>query len=213
MRLFTAMAAWYNTWQMEQKVPEKPEKTGMITWLKKRLTPLAGLLVSLAIMAAIFIVYLNDPDIFEKLQGYGYAGAFVISIILNGTIIFPVSNMAVMMALGVTMPLPWLVGIAGGAGAAIGEMTGYLAGRSGRGLLARSKTYNRVEGWVKKWGWLAVFVISVVPFVFDVVGLIAGALRMPVWRFFLACLLGRTVSYVFMVYMASLGLKLLPWFG
>jgi len=185
----------------------------MITWLKKRLMPLAGLLVSLAIMAAIFIVYLNNPDIFEKLQGYGYSGAFVISVILNGTIIFPVSNMAVMMALGAAMPLPWLVGIAGGAGAAIGEMTGYLAGRSGRGLLARSKTYNRVEGWVKKWGWLAVFVISVVPFVFDVVGLIAGALRMPVWRFFLACLLGRTVSYVFMVYMASLGLKLLPWFG
>jgi membrane protein DedA with SNARE-associated domain len=164
-------------------------------------------------MAAIFAVYFNNPDIFKKLEGYGYPGAFIISIILNGTIIFPVSNMAVMMALGATMPLPWLVGVAGGAGAAIGEMTGYIAGRSGRGLLARSKVYNRVESWVKRWGWLAVFTMSIVPFVFDVVGIIAGALRMPVWRFFLACWLGRTVSYVFMVYMASLGFKALPWFG
>jgi membrane protein DedA with SNARE-associated domain len=192
---------------------EKPEKTGALAWLKKRITALGGLLLSLAIMAAIILVYSHNPDISNKLGDYGYPGAFIISIILNGTIIFPVSNMVVMMALGATLPLPWLVGIAGGAGAAIGEMTGYLAGRSGRGLLARSKVYNRVEGWVKKWGWLAVFIMSIVPFVFDVVGIIAGALRMPVWRFFVACWLGRTISYVFMVYMASLGLKALPWFG
>lgn len=198
---------------MEETIPVKKEKTVPFTWLKKNITPLAGLLVSLAVMAAIFAVYLNNPDIFTKLQGYGYTGAFIISIILNGTLIFPVSNMAVMMAIGAAMPLPWLVGVAGGVGAGIGEMTGYLAGRSGRGLLARSKVYIRVEGWVKKWGWLAVLIMSIVPFAFDVVGIIAGALRMPVWRFFLACLVGRTISYVFMVYMASLGLKFLPWFG
>ena len=198
---------------MEDAIPEKPAKTGALAWLKKRVAALAGLLVSLAIVAVIFVVYLNNPHIFEKLQGYGYSGAFIISVILNGTIIFPVSNMAVMMAIGATMPLPWLVGVAGGAGAAIGEMTGYLAGRSGRSLLVRSKAYIRVEGWVKKWGWLAVFVMSIVPFAFDVVGLIAGALRMSVWRFMVACWLGRTICYVLMVYLASLGIKLLPWVG
>jgi membrane protein DedA with SNARE-associated domain len=198
---------------MEETTKEKTGKTGAFAWLKKRITALAGLLLSLAIVAAIILVHLHNPNIFKELQEYGYAGAFIISVVLNGTILFPVSNMAVMMVLGATMPLPWLVGIAGGAGAGIGEMTGYLAGRSGRGLLARSKVYNRVESWVKRWGWLAVFIMSIVPFVFDVVGIIAGALRMPVWRFFLACWLGRTISYVFMVYMASLGLKALPWFG
>jgi uncharacterized membrane protein YdjX (TVP38/TMEM64 family) len=89
-------------------------------------------------------------------------------------------------------------------------MTGYLAGRSGRGLLARSKAYMRVEGWVKKWGWLAVFIMSIVPFAFDVVGIIAGALRMPVWRFLVAVWLGRTISYIAAIYLASLGLKFLP---
>jgi membrane protein DedA with SNARE-associated domain len=198
---------------MEDTVQEKPEKTSIIAWLKKRFLSLVGLLVALAVMAVILVVYLDNPDIFTELQSYGYTGAFVISIILNGTIIFPVSNMAIMMAIGATMPLPWLVGVAGGVGAAIGEMTGYIAGRSGRGLLARNRIYVRVEGWVKKWGWLAVFLLSVVPFAFDIVGIISGALRMPVWRFFLACMFGRIISYIFMVYMASLGLNLLPWWN
>jgi membrane protein DedA with SNARE-associated domain len=198
---------------MEETSPQKPEKTGVLAWLRKRSSALGGLLLSLAIVAAIILAHHHNPDIVNRLGDYGYPGAFVISVILNGTILFPVSNMAVMIALGTTLPLPWLVGIAGGLGAGIGEMTGYLAGRSGRGLLARSKAYNRVEGWVKRWGWLAVFVMSIVPFIFDVVGIIAGALRMPVWRFFIACWLGRTISYVLVIYLASLGLKVLPWFG
>ena len=121
------------------------------------------------------------------------------------------SNIAVIISLGATLPLPLFVGLAGGAGAAIGELTGYLAGRSGRGLLKRSKVYSRVEGWVKKWGWVAVFIMSIFPFVFDVVGIIAGALRMPLWRFFLACWAGRTISYIFIAYMADLGFQFIPW--
>lgn len=206
------MEAWYNTWHMAEKVPEETKKPGVLAWLKKRLIALSGLLVSLAIMAAIFLVYLNNPDIFKNLEKYEYPGAFIISVILNATLLLPVSNMALMIAIGATLPMPWLVGIAGGAGAAIGEMTGYIAGRSGRGLLAKNKIYHRVEGWVKRWGWLAVFVLSIVPFAFDIVGIIAGALRMPTWRFFLACWAGRTISYVFVVWMGSLGLRILPWF-
>jgi uncharacterized membrane protein YdjX (TVP38/TMEM64 family) len=195
---------------MNETVPEKPVKSGVLTWLNKRLAALAGLVLSLGIMAGVILVYRHNPHIFEDMQAYGYSGAFIISVVLNGTLLLPVSNMAIMMALGVALPLPWLVGIAGGAGAGIGEMTGYLAGRSGRGLLAKYKIYHRVEGWVKKWGWLAVFILSIVPFAFDVVGIIAGAMRMPVWRFFLACWLGRTISYVFVVSLAAMGFKILP---
>ena len=84
-------------------------------------------------------------------------------------------------------------------------MTGYVAGRSGRDLLAKNKIYQRVEGWVKRWGWIAVFLLSIFPLVFDVVGIIAGAMRMPVWKFFLATWLGRTITYVTVAYLASAG--------
>jgi membrane protein DedA with SNARE-associated domain len=188
-------------------------RVGVLGWLRGKIIPLAGLVVAVAIMGGIVYVYWQNPEVFEELEAYGYLGAFVISIILNATILLPVSNMAIMMALGATMPVPTMVGLAGGLGASIGEMTGYVAGRSGRGLLAKSSMYTRVEGWVRRWGWIAVFILSVFPFVFDIVGIIAGALRMPLWKFFIACWLGRTISYVFMVNLAYFGLKSVPWFG
>ena len=190
-----------------------PRLKRILHWLRKRLVPLAGLLGALAIIIVVGWFYLKYPDFFENLKKYGYLGAFIISVILNATVIIPVSNMTVIMALGVALPLPWLVGLAGGIGAAIGEMTGYVAGRSGRALLAKNKIYQRMEGWVKRWGWIAVFVLSIFPLVFDVVGIIAGAARMPLWKFFLASWLGRTVSYVAVAYLASFGFKAIPWFG
>jgi membrane protein YqaA with SNARE-associated domain len=192
---------------------EKQAVTGWLAWLRKRIVPVAGLLLAIAIMVGIVCFYFQNKDIFRELRAYGYLGAFVISIILNASILLPVSNMAIIMTLGATLPSPVIVGVVGGIGAAIGEMTGYIAGRSSRGLLAKSSVYNRVEGWVKRWGWIAVFILSVFPFVFDIVGIIAGALRMPLWKYFVACWLGRTISYVFMAYMASLGFKAIPWFN
>lgn len=205
---------------MEAEEAEKPGNSGIIhksrrisSWLRNKIVPLAGLLLGIAVIAGVVFVYLQNRDIFEELQVYGYLGAFVISVVLNATVILPVSAMAIIMTLGATLPSPVIVGVVGGIGAGIGELTGYVVGRSGRGLLSKSTVYHRVEGWVKRWGWIAVFVLSVFPFVFDIVGIIAGALRMPLWRFFVACWLGRTISYVVMATLASLGLKAVPWFG
>jgi membrane protein YqaA with SNARE-associated domain len=198
---------------MDETKAEKQDGVGWLAWLRKRVVPIAGLLLAIAIMVGIVCFYFQNKEIFRELRAYGYLGAFVISIILNASILLPVSNMAIIMTLGATLPSPVIVGLVGGIGAAFGELTGYIAGRSSRGLLAKSNVYNRVEGWVKRWGWIAVFILSIFPFVFDVVGIIAGALRMPLWRFFVACWLGRTISYVFMAYMASLGFKAIPWFN
>jgi uncharacterized membrane protein YdjX (TVP38/TMEM64 family) len=197
---------------MTNPVPEKQEQKGFPAWLKRNYIALLGLVVALGVMGAIVFFYFKYPDLYHRLEGYGYLGTFVISLILNGTILLPVSNMAVITALGATLPVPLFVGLAGGPGAAIGELSGYLAGRSGRGLLAGNRMYLHVEGWVKRWGWLAVFILSIVPFAFDIVGIIAGALRMPVWRFMVACAAGRTIAYIFMAYMGSLGLNSSYWF-
>jgi membrane protein DedA with SNARE-associated domain len=180
-------------------------------WIRKQYLPLVGLLATLAIIAIVSIIYIKNPNIFKELETYGYGGVFVISVFLNATIILPVSNMTVIMAMGATLPSSVIVGLVGGIGAGIGEMTGYLAGRSGRGLLAKNNMYNRVEKWVKRWGWIAIFVLSMFPFFFDIAGIIAGAMRMPVWKFFLATWLGRTVTYVTVAYLASVGIRTLPW--
>ena len=102
----------------------------------------------------------------------------------------------VLAALGAALPSAVLVGLAGGAGAAIGELTGYLAGYSGQTIIKRQKVYTRIEQWVKKWGTLTIFLISVVPFFFDLAGIAAGVIRFPVWKFLIACWLGRTILYI-----------------
>jgi membrane protein DedA with SNARE-associated domain len=173
------------------------------------------LMLALAIIVAVGYFYFKYPDFFKKenIAQFGYAGVFIISVILNATVIIPVSNMTIILAMGATLPMPWLVGLLGGLGAVIGEMTGYIAGRSGRNLLGKNKTYARVEGWVKRRGWIALFFLSAFPFVFDVVGIIAGALKMPVWKFMLPTLAGRTASYIVVAYLGAYGFKALPWFG
>jgi membrane protein YqaA with SNARE-associated domain len=186
---------------------------GVLSWLRGKIVPLVGLLAVIAIVVCVFYFYWRNPGMFKELKAYGYFGAFVITIILNASILLPVSSIAVVMTLGATLPSSVLVGVAGGLGAAVGEMTGYVAGRSGRGLLAKSNMYNRVESWVARWGWIAVFIMSVFPLVFDIVGIIAGALRFPLWKFLVACALGRIISYVVMATLASWGVKLLPWFS
>ncbi len=184
-------------------------------WIRKRYRPLLGLLFAIGIIVAVGILYVNNRDFFKELEGYrgvwGYVAVFVISVLLNATIIIPVSAMAVMTSMGGVLSMPWLVGIVGGIGAGIGEMTAYVAGRSSRQLLAKSNVYTRIEKWVTRWGWIAVFILSIFPFVFDVVGIIAGAMRMPWWKFCLACWAGRTISYVTVAYLGHFGLKF--WFS
>lgn len=182
----------------------------VLAWLRRNIVSLAGLLLAIAVIVGVFYFYSQFPGRIDELKKYGYLGAFIVSIVLNATLILPVSNMAVLMALGATMPSPILVGLVGGFGAAIGETTGYIAGRSGRGLVAKRRIYSRVEGWLRRWGWLTIFVLSGIPLFFDLVGIAAGALRFPFWRFILLCFLGRAISYILMVWLASLGYKLVP---
>ena len=165
-------------------------------WIKKKFIPLLALLLVIAITAGIFCFYRQNPNMVEKLEGYGYLGAFLISLTFNATLILPAGNILVLSVLGAVLPSAVVVGLVGGAGAAIGEITGYMAGYSGRGLAQRSKMYNRVEGWMRRWGTLTIFIMSLVPFVFDLAGIAAGVLRFSFWKFFLLCWLGRTLLYI-----------------
>jgi membrane protein YqaA with SNARE-associated domain len=165
------------------------------------------LLFIVGIVIGVFLVYKYNPDMIENLKGYGYLGSFIISIILNASVVLPVGNFVVIAALGATLPSATLVGLTGGIGAAIGEMTGYLAGYGGQALVTTktNRWYLRLEAWLCKHGAPAIFLLSVFPFAFDIVGCIAGALRYPPWKFFIACWLGRTVLYTGVAWAGALG--------
>ena len=189
-------------------------------WVKRRLIPILTIILVIAITIGIYLIYGRHPERLVELKNYVYWGAFLISVIGNATIILPGAVLLILSQIGIVLyPLtgpvgPIIVGLVGGAGAAIGEITGYLAGYSGRGIAEKSRIYNRLVSWVKRWGAPAIFVFSVVPLVFDLVGIAAGILRVPFWKFMLACWLGRTLLYVIIVLTAAWGWEMaLPHFG
>ena len=165
-------------------------------WLRRRLIPILTLLLVIAITVGIFYFYKHYTVRVEELKAYGYLAPFLISLTFNATVILPAGNILIVSVLGAVLPSATMVGLAGGAGAAIGEITGYMAGYSGRGIAQRSKMYSRVEGWMRKWGAMTIFIMALVPFVFDLAGIAAGVLRFPFWKFFLLCWLGRTILYI-----------------
>ena len=174
-------------------------------WVRNRLLPLLGLLLIIGIVVGIFYFYRSYPERIEALEGYGYLGAFLISLTLNATIVLPAGNFLVLAALGAILPSATMVGLAGGIGAAIGELTGYMAGYSGQAIVSRQRVYTRLKKWVEKWGVLTIFLLSVVPLVFDLAGIAAGVLRFPLWKFLLACWLGRTILYLAVAWGGALG--------
>ncbi len=150
--------------------------------------------VFLAIAITVGIVLLHDQ--IQRFAVYGYPAVFLISLIGNATIILPTPSMAVVFGVGGALN-PVAVGIIAGLGSALGELTGYLAGVGGRVVVEDRALYDRLERWMRKWGMLAIFVLGIVPNpAFDVGGMIAGALRMPLWRFLLAAWAGKGLRLV-----------------
>ena len=167
---------------------------------RRKIIPILTLLIVIAITVGIL---LYPEDVFKKIGIHGYWLDFLVSLICNATILIPIPSISILFAHGARLyPItglkgPILVGVTGGAGGTIGELTGYIAGRSGRGIMGGSKRYKRLEGWMKRWGMLPIFIFSLIPFLpFDLAGITAGALRFPIWKFLLACWLGRSLLYI-----------------
>jgi len=174
-------------------------------WLKRNLISILALAFVLGLSGGIYYIWCRYPGLLVSLKSYGYFGAFLISLLFNASIILPVGNFLILAALGAALPMPYLVGIAAGAGAAIGECTGYLAGYSESKVVERSRLYQRVEVWVKRWGSLTIFLLSAAPLFFDVAGLAAGVLRFPFRKFIFWCWLGRTLFYIAVAYAGYFG--------
>ncbi len=152
-------------------------------------------LLFLTISVSIFIVWFTNTYQHE-IRRFGHAGLiglFVVSAIGNATLIIPAPVFVVACAAGLAFgPLP--VGLAAGAGAAIGELTGYLAGYGGEAVLPEGKLYQRLHAFMLRHGMLAIFLLAAIPNpIFDVGGLIAGALKMPLWKFLVAAIIGKSI--------------------
>jgi membrane protein YqaA with SNARE-associated domain len=180
-------------------------------FLSKRAMNILRLVIFIGVIALTVYLY-TIRDHIRQLQGYGYAGLFLVSIVANATIIIPLPGIVLTSAMG-TIFNPLGVAIAAGSGAALGELTGYLAGFSGQGVIEKSDRYKRILEWMKKKPRLADLTILVLatipnPF-FDLAGMASGALRIPIWRFLLWVWIGKILKMLPFAYAGTPILKFL----
>ena len=162
------------------------------------------------LLMAVAVVYFWE--FVQQLEGYGYLGVFLISILGGATIIVPVPMLAVVFALGGVL-LPYWVGIAAGLGETIGALIIYITGHGAGTALYSSngrlqKAYLRLMGFMERKGSLTLFVLSAVlnPFFYPA-ALAAGALRFGIRKYFFICFAGKTIKGLTVAYAGYWGLR------
>ncbi len=142
----------------------------------------------------------------------GYFGIFVVSLIGSASIVLPVPFIIVVFSSAAFLN-PFLVGLSAGAGAAIGELSGYGAGYGAQTLIAKHrKWFSLAEHWFqKRGGFFVIFIFAATPLPFDVVGLMSGAMKYPVKKFFIATFLGKIVANLIVAYAGFYSISWILW--
>jgi membrane protein YqaA with SNARE-associated domain len=170
-------------------------------------------ILALAVTVGIVVGAFALREHAARLAAYGYPGIFLISLIANATLILPAPGLAVTFAMGgVFHPLG--VALAAGTGATIGELTGYLAGFSGQAVVERAGAYHRLESLTRRYGAITIFVLAILPLpIFDLAGLAAGALRMPLAKFLTATWAGKLIKMLLVALAGAYSIDWLLRFG
>jgi uncharacterized membrane protein YdjX (TVP38/TMEM64 family) len=173
-----------------------------MNWLSSHQRSLLRLL-ALVFVIGISVLIFSIRDQARQLGILGYPGIFLLSFLAYATVILPAPGVTVVFTMGAVFH-PFFVALAAGIGAALGELVGYLAGFSGQIAVERVNVYQNLCKWMERNGPLTVLVLSALPNpFFDLAGIAAGALKMPVWRFFVWCWLGETIKMLLFAYSGS----------
>jgi len=167
-------------------------------------------ILALILVVGLTVIMFLIRDQVKALGSYGYLGIFLISIVANSTVIVPLPGVFITSAMGAVFN-PFWVAIAAGAGAALGELSGYLAGFGGQAVIKDTERYQRLTQWMRKYGDWTILVLAFIPNpAFDLAGITAGALRLPIYRFLFWCCLGKILKMLLFAYFGS---GLFGWLG
>ncbi len=171
-----------------------------------RLVTIARIVVLLLVVALSILIFIFR-DQAQHFGEFGYPGIFLISLLANATILLPAPGVAVVFAMGSVFSPP-LVALAAAAGATVGEISAYAAGFGGQVIIERSAPYARILPWMRKYGGVTTLVLAAVPNpFFDIAGMAAGALRIPLLSFLFWCLLGKSIKMLFFAYTGAYSIE------
>jgi len=182
-------------------------------WLKMvlYLVILAGISFGFYLLFRYLMVYFNISG--ERWAPIAYLIVFGISLACNAFIFVPVVFHISIMAWAIescNCNLVLVILVASVAGA-LGELTGYYAGYWGKRIaqLENIPGYKRFVGWMERYGPWGIFLISLQPLT-DIAGLLAGASKLPIWKFLLPCWPAKFLKYFLICYFGGAILSILP---
>jgi uncharacterized membrane protein YdjX (TVP38/TMEM64 family) len=160
---------------------------------------MVGMLLLVAGAFGLMVWLTADPGRRAVVEGLvrspaGLGVLFLLAALSSATLILPAPGLA-LTAIAGGAGEPLVIGLVAGLGQAVGELTGYAAGRSGRSFLPDTATTRRVNGGIQRWGAVVIFVLALIPNpLFDIAGIAAGVLRMPVARYLASAAAGKVIK-------------------
>lgn len=188
----------------EEGIPLQRKSSSAMSWSR-------WLVLAFAVALTILIIAYRNQ--LSRFSAYGYLGVFIVSLLGNATIIVPVPSLLSVFAAGSTFN-PLFVGLIAGVAEPLGELTGYMAGFAGRAVIEDQQTYTRILKWMQGRhylvGYFTIFVLSAIPNpFFDLAGIAAGVLRLPVIGFLVSCWLGKTLKALVIAFAGARSVELI----
>jgi membrane protein DedA with SNARE-associated domain len=133
----------------------------------------------------------------------GYAGILSTTFLLDAALFLPSSSINVVLS-NANLMHPLVVVLMGAIGVSLGEMMGFYTGAS-VGCLVKETLIHRMSRLLSTRPYLVVLVASALPIpVFDLVGILAGAIKLHPIKFFASCLAGNGLKMACFVWPAAI---------
>lgn len=149
------------------------------------------------------MVYLQLWDWLSFLLQFSYLGVFLISLVGSMSIIIPIPYTIVIITLATQRELnPFLIAVAAGLGAGVGEFSGYILGYYGRAVINedRQRKMKYIVQLFDRYGPIMIFLFALTPLPDDLLFVPLGILRYKLLRVLIPSLLGKLVMSLILAY-------------
>ena len=148
---------------------------------------------------------------------YGYVGVFLVSLLGATSVFVPIPSSVVIFILGGLRIggnwafEPLLLAVFAGAGAAIGELSGYLIGFGGRRVIGEKykRKMDILMKLFKRFGPIIIFIFALTPLPDDLLFIPLGVMRYKIFHAFVPALLGKFVSNLIIAYAGRLSIGII----
>jgi len=141
----------------------------------------------------------------------GYTSVWLLAFIGAGLVFIPAAALAAVCVAVTAGDLnPLVVGVVAGSAEALGELTGYAAGRGGKEMFKSNRFYLRFKAFFSRYAALTLLFGSIIPNpLFDVMGFAAGSILYPVRRFLLIVFVGKAIKFTWIALGCYWGVSLI----